>query len=69
MNDDSAGTRSKRDSERARRPREEARDQRAAADSDRQEERRDHALCPLHAFPCPVWSGIGSRALLPQLGV
>src|SRR5204862_4021685 len=69
VNDDSAGTRTKRDAERACRPCEKARDQRAAGNSDRQEERRDRALRPLHAFPYPAWYGIGLPVLLPQLGV
>lgn len=68
MNDDSAWSRTERDAERACRPREETRDQRAAGDRSRQEERRDHALHPLHAFPYPAWSGIGLPVLLPQLG-
>jgi len=54
VDDASAGTRPKRDAEGARRRREKAGEQRAAGDSDREEDRRNHLLRPAHASASPT---------------
>ena len=51
LNDASAGARPERDAERGWRRREQPRDQRAAGDGDREQQRGDQALLPAHVLP------------------